>query len=89
MGWNSNKIKVLLYKSGKNYRENIFSEILKTLEWYIPTNTDLYVHIMYSNLWKIFQFLGRLECTSGPGSTLGLIEPCVWISADEEYFKDD
>ena len=41
----------------KTVGKNVFFKILKTLELYIPTNTDLHVYIMYFNSSKIFKFL--------------------------------
>ena len=41
--------------------EKVFFKILKTLERYIPANTDLYVHMIYFNQSKIFKFLGQFR----------------------------
>ena len=47
----------------------------------LPTNTDLYVHIMYFISSKVFKFLERFRIGSqmalGPGPTLGFIGPCI------------
>ena len=40
---NSNKMEVFLYKSDKKCGRNVFTKILKTLKWYIITQTNLYV----------------------------------------------
>ena len=45
----------------KNCMENGFSKILKTLEQYVPTNTDLHVCLMYFNSSNLFKFLDSFE----------------------------
>ena len=50
-GWNTNKIKKLLYKNSKIVGKKCFPHHNDA----IPTNTDLYVHIMYFNSSKIFK----------------------------------
>ena len=48
-------------KTVKTAGKNVFPKILKTRILYIPTNTDLFVHIMYINSSKIFKYLGRFK----------------------------
>ena len=56
LGRKNTKMKVFLCKSGKNYRKNVSSDILKSRK-YIPTNTDLNVHIICFHFSKIFKNL--------------------------------
>ena len=61
LGWNSSKMKDFLHKIGKSCRKNVFSKILKTLERYIFTSSDLCVPIMYFKSSKMFKFLGQFR----------------------------
>ena len=55
-------ISYFLYKNCKNCTgKNVFLNILKLSNDILPTNTDLYVHIMYFNSSKMLKFLGRFR----------------------------
>ena len=62
----SDKMKVLLYKSDKNSRKNIFSKTLKILKRYILMNIDSYIHIIlihqkFWNFWHNLEYGPRMH----------------------------
>ena len=67
----------LFLKRWKPKKKYFLQDIIRTLEWYININTDLYGHRIYVNSSKIVKFLWWLRRGAWkhirPGPTLGLI----------------